>query len=637
MLRGIRKASTNWLGKTVMATVMGLLIVSFAIWGIGDIFRGFGRSSLVKVGSTEISTEQFRSFYNERLQRLGRQMGRPITPDQARAFGLDRQLLGELVAETALDQRAQQLRLAVSDAEVSKRITEDPTFRGAGGRFDSQRFEQLIRGAGYTEPRYVAEQRRVTLRRQIAETLGGEIAVPATLREAMSRYQTEQRAVEYVLLDQSKAGEIAAPAPEVLTKYFEDRKALFRAPEYRKLTVLTLTPEDAAMWITVSDDDAKRTYEERRARYVTPERRQLEQIVFANKADAQAASDKLAQGTTFAAVAVEQGKQESDISLGLVTKSSLIDRAVADAAFALKEGEVSAPVDGRFGVALVRVVKVEPEKVRGYDEVANEIKRELSLERAKAEVQARRDKIEDGRAGGESLAEVAQKVGINPHTIDAVDRSGRDPAGTPVQNVPRAQDVLQGAFAADIGVETDPIQLPNNGYVWYEVTEITRSHDRTLDEVKDRVEARWREDQIAERLKAKAAEILDKAKAGALAEVAAAEGLKVETATDLRRGKPSEGLSAAVVAAAFSTAKGAVGSAQGQNPTEMFVFRVTEATAAPLDPASEDAKKIDDTLRRSYADDLVSQYLARLQSDLGVTVNQTALRQVTGAEPAPQD
>ena len=100
MLRGIHKASSTWLGKAVMAVVMGVIAVSFAIWGIGDIFRGFGRNAVATVGGTEISIEQFRQFYNDRLQQLGRQVGRPITPDEARARGLDRQLLAQLVAET---------------------------------------------------------------------------------------------------------------------------------------------------------------------------------------------------------------------------------------------------------------------------------------------------------------------------------------------------------------------------------------------------------------------------------------------------------------------------------------------------------------------------------------------------------
>src|SRR5262245_63529226 len=141
MLRGLRTASRNWLGKGIMATVMGLLIVSFAIWGIGDIFRGFGRSSLAKIGRTEIGIEQFRQIYNERLQQIGRQIGRPISPDQARALGFDQQLLGSLIAETALDERTRELGLGLSDAEIARRITEDPMFRGITGQFHPGRFE----------------------------------------------------------------------------------------------------------------------------------------------------------------------------------------------------------------------------------------------------------------------------------------------------------------------------------------------------------------------------------------------------------------------------------------------------------------------------------------------------------------
>src|SRR6202023_3410719 len=102
MLRGMRKASSNWLGKTIMAVVMGVLIISFGVWGIADIFRGFGQSKLATIGHTDISVEQFRQLYTDRLQQIGRQFGRPLTSDQARAFGLDRQVLQQMVAEAAL-------------------------------------------------------------------------------------------------------------------------------------------------------------------------------------------------------------------------------------------------------------------------------------------------------------------------------------------------------------------------------------------------------------------------------------------------------------------------------------------------------------------------------------------------------
>src|SRR4030088_1382263 len=116
MLRGMRKASSNWLGKTIMAVVMGVLIISFGVWGIADIFRGFGQSTLATVGGTESSINEFRQLYTEKLQQIGRQFGRPLTMDQARAFGLDRSLLRDTTAEAALDEEARRLGLGQSDA-----------------------------------------------------------------------------------------------------------------------------------------------------------------------------------------------------------------------------------------------------------------------------------------------------------------------------------------------------------------------------------------------------------------------------------------------------------------------------------------------------------------------------------------
>src|SRR3984885_14698376 len=168
MLRGMRKASSNWLGKIIMATVMGVLIISFGVWGIADIFKGFGQSTLAKVGHTEISTEQFRQSYTDRLQQIGRQFGRPLTMDQARAFGLDRQVLQQTIAEAALDEEARRLGLGQSNDETMRMIFSDPNFKGVNGAFDPTRFQYAMRQFGYSEQRYIAEQRRGVLGRQIA-------------------------------------------------------------------------------------------------------------------------------------------------------------------------------------------------------------------------------------------------------------------------------------------------------------------------------------------------------------------------------------------------------------------------------------------------------------------------------------
>jgi len=633
MLRGIHKASSTWLGRGVMAVVMGGLVVSFAIWGIGDIFRGFGLSSAIKIGKTEISIEQFRQYYNDRLQQLSRQAGRPITPDQARTLGIDRQVLGQLVAETTLDEQTKALRLGISNAEIANRITSDPNFRGLNGQFDRSRFEEIIRQSGFTETRYVEEQRRVILRREIALSIGGDFRVPATAMAAINQYQNEKRAIEYLALGPAQAGDIPTPTPEVLGKFFDERKVLFRAPEYRKITLLSMSPADLAKPDAVSDADSKTYFEQHKTSYGTPERRELHQIVFPKPEDAAAAKERIDKGASFADISKERGLKDSDTDVGMVTKAGIIDPAVADAAFALKSGEVSAPVKGRFGTVLLQVGKIEPGNQKTYEEVAPLIKREIAEGRAKTEIGNLRDKFEDERAAGSTLAETAKKLGLRSRTIDAVDRSGRAPDGKPVADLPKTPDAIAAAFASDVSVDNDPLQLPNGGYLFYDVTGITPARDRTLDEVKDQVEARWRDDEIAKRLKAKADEMLGKLKAGtALAQLATDTGLKVVTATDLQRGRPGGFAPAKLVEAAFKTPKGEPASAEGDQETARFVFRVTDVVDPALDPVA--SKTISTSLLNSYTDDIVGAYVTRLESEFGVTLNQQALNQVFGGLPA---
>src|SRR6476469_5667214 len=93
MMEGLRKAGQSWLGRIVVTIMYGFLILSFAIWGIGDMLRQTGRQVVAKVGSTEISAVAFRDAYQTELQSLSRRARRPITNEEARAYGLDRQVL----------------------------------------------------------------------------------------------------------------------------------------------------------------------------------------------------------------------------------------------------------------------------------------------------------------------------------------------------------------------------------------------------------------------------------------------------------------------------------------------------------------------------------------------------------------
>src|SRR6266567_3247450 len=631
MLRGMRKASSNWLGKIIMATVMGVLIISFGVWGIADIFKGFGQSTLARVGRTEISAEQFRQLYTEKLQQIGRQYGRPLTMDQARAFGLDRQLLQQTIAEAALDEEARRLGLGQSDAETMRVIFNDPNFKGVGGAFDPGRFQATIRQFGFTEQRYLADQRRVSLRRQIAGTISAGLEPPKVLIEALSRFQNEQRSMDYVKLDAAQAGPIDPASPETLANYFDDHKTQFRAPEYRKISFVAITPEDIGKWSEVSDEDAKKIFEQRRDKLGTPEQRQVSQIVFPNTEEAMAARTRIASGLSFEDLAKERGLNPPDVDLGLITKSAVIDTAIAHAAFSLPSGEVSQPVQGRFGVALVKIGKIEPGVEPTYESVASNLKKEIATERARTKVAELRDKMEDERGGGASVVEAAQKLGLTAITVDAVDRSGRLPNGQPVTSIPNGLDVVSQAFNSDVGVDNDPISF-RGGYVWYDVLGTTPSRERNLDEVRDQVEAKWRDDQVSSKLRDKATEMVGKLEhGGTLAEEAAAIGSKVETATGFRRDASPPGVPSGVVTAAFRTAKDGAGQTAGASPSEWIVFRVTDVSVPAVDADSDEMKKLKETLERSMTDEQVAQYVTKLEKDIGTSINQAVFAQVTGA------
>jgi peptidyl-prolyl cis-trans isomerase D len=629
MLRGIRKASEKRLGRGLMAAVMTLLAGSFAIWGINDIFRGFGHAALATIGNAEIPIERFKQNYQDRLQQIGRELGRPLPADRANALGLDRQVLGEMIAQAGLDQRVRQMGLGLSDADIARRVTSDPKLQNTNGQFDRAKFELILRNMGYSEQRFVAEQRQDILRRQILGSIAADLAAPKAWLDAVNQFENQQRSVEYIALGPAQAGDIPRPTDEELKKYFDERKVLFRAPEYRKIAIVTVTPAELAKWMEVSDDDIKQAYDQRRSSFTTPERRHVEQIVFPTLADAQAAADRINNGAHFSEIASERGLKSQDIDLGTISKSGIVEPAVADAAFTLKEGEVSAPIQTRFGAALVTVLQTVPETTRSLAEATHQLRSDIALERAKSQVRNLHDKIEDDRAGGGTIEGAAAKLKLPVVTYE-VDRSGRDPDGKPLPNIPHGADVVKAAFASDVGVDNDPIDA-DGGYIWYDVAAIAPARERTLDEVKAEVEHRWHDDQVASRLKTKAADLVGKLNSGEpLAALVSADGIKIQTAKNMKRGTANGDISARMTDAVFQIAKDAYGSAAGDNPTQWVVFRVLEVNTPALDANSPDYGRMTQTVQGELSTDLIGQYVARLEDDLGTSVNPSVLVQATG-------
>ncbi len=635
MLESLRASAQGWIGRTIMGVLMGLIILSFAIWGIGDIFRGFGANNLAQVGGTEIGADTFRNAYQGELQRQQRLERRSITNEEAHQYGLDRQVLSRLVGEAALDDQSRKLGLAFSDDLVRKAIVNDDNFKGMTGQFDHQMLDAYLRDEGLTEKLYIRQQRAIQTRREIIDSLTGGIQLPTSLLEAIHRYQAEARAVDYIVIPNAAAGALPAPSEEALKKSFRENQTLYGVPEYRGLVVLPVAPAVIAKPDEVSDDDAKKRYEDvKNERFGAPEKRAVEQIIYASEAEAAAARAKLSAGKTFDDLLKEKNLTAKDASLGTVTKSALVDKDVADAAFSLKkEGEVSAPVKAQFGTVIVRVGKIVPSTVKPYPEVAGELKRDIALQRAQKDIDRIHDAIEDQRTAGKSLAEAAKSAGLEPKIIPAIDATGNDPQGVPVKDLVDAQALLKAAFASDVGVDNDTLRVKGGGYQWFEVTNVEKPREKSFSEAKADVEKAWRDEEAGKILLAKTADLTKKLDAGEpLASIAAKEGkLEIKHAKDVLRNN-GNGLALNVVTQVFNVPVHRAGSVESEDGGRIL-FQVADSTVSPFDPKAPELTNILGDVKAGFNEDIIAQYLARLESDIGVKLNAKAFTAATGISP----
>lgn len=624
MLDQLRRGASGWVAKLLM----GLLVVSFAVWGVGDMFTGLAETSVAKVGGTDIPAEDFQRDYQRALQALTRQSGRAITPDQAVQIGIPQQVLGRLVTEMVMGNIAEELGLGVSDEQLREQITSDPTFRNAAGEFDRQRMNMMLAENGLTEAEYVETMREVADRRQIADGLVGGVSAPTAMIEAVSRYQNQERTVRFIDVTAEMAAPVGEPSPEALTEYFEANKGRFRAPEYRAFTMMLADPAKLADPATVTDEEARRAYDAATGRFGTPERRHVQQIVYPDQAAADAAAARLASGTDITTLIQERGLKEVDVDLGTVAKGELIDPAIDAAAFELQAGAAKV-VTGRFGPALVRVAEIEPAARQPFEEVAATVKQEVAVDRAEREMLALYDEIETARAGGESFADIAKSHNLEIVTVDDVARDGTTPDGASGQ-VAHADVVLPAVFAAEQGIEADPVEFGRRGYAWFEVSEVVPARDRTLEEARPQVVAAWTADAEAKALTAKADEIAGKLRAGTTLDAVAAElGATVQTAGPFKRGAEVQGLSAEAVRAAFDSGQGSVAATAGSGSSRIVL--VVETIMDPaFFPEAEESVGLADQLAQAVGNGLLAEYVADRETAAGVSINQPLLMQVIG-------
>ena len=628
MLSGMREAQKGWLGKIIMTVMFGFLILSFGIWGIGDIFRITHREVVASVGSREITTLNYRDAFQTELQRQSQQARRNLTTGEALALGLDRQLLQTMLADAALDQKAGQLGLALSDATIAQAVYSDPTFKNPDGTFNPARFGEALRQSGYTEQSFLHEQRGLYLRRQLVSGIAGAPPIPALMLDALHRFTAETRNIDYIVLAPASVGEIAAPDDAALTSFYDSHKAEFAAPEYRSLMLLPLDPEKLAKPESVSEADARAAYDKLKdTRFTTPEKRSLERIPFKDKAEAEAAEAKLKSGTSFDQLTSELGLSAEDLSIGAgsLTKSAIADKALAEAAFTQPQDVPSAVVETGFGPVILRVKSIEPAIVKPFEEVAQQLRQEIATERVKTSLRDLRDKIEDQRASAKPVADVATALNLPSVKIDAVDAAGRGRDGKLIEDIPDRDLVLKAAFQSEVGGDNDAVSLRNGGYVWFDVNKIDPAHDRPLAEVKNEVVQAWTADQRSILLARKAGDLVKRLEGGTpIADIAKEVGVEVNSVDDVTRQTTPPGLSPAAVNAVFSVKSDGAGYALGADGQSRIVFKVKSASLPSADPTA--TANLSPRLKFALEDDMAQAYVQRLERDLGVSIDQGAVQ-----------
>ncbi|MEH6720973.1 MAG: peptidyl-prolyl cis-trans isomerase [Aurantimonas endophytica] len=614
MLNTLRDSVKGWTAKILL----GLLVLSFAVWGIGDAFQTGNATTVASAGDTEVSLQDYALAYSRASQRLAQQLGRQPTAEEAQMFGIDQGVISQLVAGAVLDEQGRNIGLGLSEEQLARLIAEDPSFHDASGNFSRNAFRNILANAGMSEQDYIRTKADEAVRTQIIDAIAEGVETPAAFATALGLYNGERRTVEYVTLSPSIVTPVADPSDEVLATYFEENKANYAAPEYRSFAYALLTPEALSDPSTITDEQVAADYEQHRANYVTPEQRRVQQVVFPDRAAADAAQAQLEAGTAFEVAAVQAGR--SIVDLGLVARSAIPDQALADAAFALAEGETSAVVDGRFGPVLLRVSEIQPEGARPMEEVSEEVRNELALVAANDAAAAAYNAFEDARAGGADFEEAARGAGLTVVTVEA-DRQGNDRDETPIANLPAEQELLAGVFETEPGLDNVPINFGSNSYVFYDLLSITPAGDRSLDEVRDRVVADWKAAEtqrlLAERIEGLRAEL---EAGGSLDAIAAEAGVAKQTAPAISRQSGAGELGQAAVAAAFGGGNGTVATAPGPTPGTQLLLQVTEV-APPADPASNVAANERQQMAAMLQDDLLQSYVTLLQNTYPVSIN----------------
>ncbi len=615
MLQAIRSQA----GSFVIRMLFALLIVAFGVWGIGDIFRNRSvDTSVAKVGDHVVKGEELTQAVQDELKSAGGQ----IDIQTAKQFGIVGQTLQRLVNKYLIDTEIDHLQLALGESAVKQAIVATPDFQ-TGGKFDKQRMDLILAEKGMTEAQYAADLHAKLVHSELLSPLVDGLTIPAAEVDLLFRSEAEHRIADTFTVPPSAVAAVPTPSDAQVSAFYDAHKETFRIPELRSFKVALLRVEDVAARLDVPEGKLRAEYDNRSADFHVPEERHLQQLVLPDEAKAKDAEAQIAGGKSFASVAkAVAGQDEADLDLGWIKRTDKdMPAAVLDAAFDVKDGSVTAPVQSTYGWHIVHVAGVKPEVTKAFDTVKAQLRDDLARIDAADQIGTTVRAIEDEIAGGGVFADVVKKYDLKVVTVGDVAQSGNDAAGKPVDLPQPKAPVLQTAFETADGQMSQLGELDDNSSFLVTVDKVTPSVVRPLAEVRDQVVGLWQAEQRNAALETLAAGLVQKLKDGkSLKDIAAPLKLTVSTTEPLSRTGGNAKVPPALVAKLFSAKPGEAASAAASDGIVIAQLK----DIRPADPATDKAgvdtltKKLDEEVH----EDLAEEYDAALRQHIPVVTNQ---------------
>lgn len=620
MLDTFRRHSQHWIIKILFV----LLILSFGVWGIGDVVRLRAESQpAITVGKMEIAAAAVVDDFRRQADRLITMSRGKITVEQARQMGVLDNSIQQIVSRTLLDQEATRLKLSVDEDTLRSAIAADPTFQNERKQFDKLRYSTVLERSGLSEKAFLAEERSAILRSNLLRAVEGGVVAPAAAVEPLFRYAYEQRVAETITFPSNKMPEPAKPDDALLQTFYNGHISEFTAPELRGVTAVVLRPGDLTI-IPPSDADVEKAYQARLSEYVQPEKRALQLVTLPDEAKAKAFAAAV-KGKDFAAQAAADSADLID--LGTIEKKVVPNTEIADAAFALPAAGVAGPVQSPLGWHVVRVAAITPGKNRSLAEVKASLVQELTHADTITRLYPMSVDLEDKVGSGASLEEAATALNVKPVKIDAIDAQGNGPNGKPLAGLTLPPAALAKLFQTGQGTTSEVEKLDDDsGYFALRVDQVTAPAPRPFALIKDQVAAAWaleEKERAARKLAEAAAERLGKGEALA----AVAGSFKAETTAPFRRiVGPDSTIPGTLPPAVFKLTPGGavVVDAPDGSAVAARLKSILPADPQAVPAVFENARA---QFAKSLGGDILSTYRVALQKDIGVSVNRPLIDQ----------